>query len=91
MIYACAQKNAGPAGVTVVIIRKDLLERSDANAARLPELPDPRRRTTRCGTRRRRFAIYVLKLVTEWLLNDIGGLDEDAQARIARRPSCCTT
>ena len=28
LIYACAQKNAGPAGVTVVIIRKDLLARS---------------------------------------------------------------
>jgi len=28
LIYACAQKNAGPAGVPVVIIRKDLLERS---------------------------------------------------------------
>ena len=33
LIYACAQKNAGPAGVTVVIIRKDLLKRSD------PKLP----------------------------------------------------
>jgi phosphoserine aminotransferase len=29
LIYACAQKNAGPAGVTVVIIRKELLERSN--------------------------------------------------------------
>ncbi len=28
LIYACAQKNAGPAGVTVVIVRDDLLERS---------------------------------------------------------------
>ena len=28
LLYACAQKNAGPAGVTIVIIRKDLLERS---------------------------------------------------------------
>ena len=27
LIYACAQKNAGIAGVTAVIIRKDLLER----------------------------------------------------------------
>lgn len=27
LIYACAQKNLGPAGVTVVIIRRDLLER----------------------------------------------------------------
>ncbi len=33
LIYACAQKNAGPAGVTVVIIRKDLLERSPATLA----------------------------------------------------------
>ncbi len=28
LIYACAQKNASPAGVTIVIIREDLLERS---------------------------------------------------------------
>ena len=27
LIYACAQKNLGPAGVTVVIVRPDLLER----------------------------------------------------------------
>ncbi|MCY3988034.1 MAG: 3-phosphoserine/phosphohydroxythreonine transaminase, partial [Gammaproteobacteria bacterium] len=27
LIYACAQKNLGPAGVTVVVIRRDLLER----------------------------------------------------------------
>src|SRR5690606_10897767 len=27
LLYACAQKNAGPAGVTVVVVRKDLLER----------------------------------------------------------------
>ena len=26
LIYACAQKNAGPAGVTIVVIRQDLLE-----------------------------------------------------------------
>ena len=31
LIYACAQKNAGPAGVTVVIIREDLLGRGDDN------------------------------------------------------------
>ena len=30
MLYACAQKNAGPAGVTVVIIRKDLLAKQPA-------------------------------------------------------------
>ena len=34
LIYACAQKNAGPAGVTVVIIRKDLLAAEPANRCR---------------------------------------------------------
>ena len=33
LIYACAQKNAGPAGVTVVNIRKDLLERGKTSRA----------------------------------------------------------
>ena len=31
LIFACAQKNAGPAGVTVVILRDDLLERCPTN------------------------------------------------------------
>ena len=31
LIYACAQKNIGPAGVTVVIVRRDLLERVPEN------------------------------------------------------------
>ncbi len=34
LLYACAQKNAGPAGVTVVVIRKDLL--ANAAATRCP-------------------------------------------------------
>jgi phosphoserine aminotransferase len=73
VIYACAQKNAGPAGVTVVIMRKELLKRSD------PKLPgylnyqihadNNSLWNTPCT-----FGIYVLKLVTDWLLNTIGGL-----------------
>ena len=46
------------------------------DAARLPQLQDPRRGTARCGTRRRRLPIYMLMLVTKWLLTDIGGLDK---------------
>lgn len=73
LIYACAQKNAGPAGVTVVIIRKDLLERSrddlpgylnyskHASANSLYNTPPT-------------FAIYVVNLVAKWLRDDIGGL-----------------
>jgi phosphoserine aminotransferase len=38
LIYAGAQKNMGPAGLTIVIIRDDLLERSRARAATLPTM-----------------------------------------------------
>ena len=73
VLYACAQKNAGPAGVTIVIIRDDLLQRTPDN---LPVMLDYRTlaeqksllNTPPC------FSIYMVKLVTDWLLNEIGGL-----------------
>ncbi len=75
IVYACAQKNAGPAGVTMVIIREDLLDKA---AIKLPSMFSYRKladsnsmlNTPPC------FAIYMLKLVTDWLRNDIGGLDK---------------
>jgi phosphoserine aminotransferase len=74
LIYACAQKNAGPAGVTVVIIRKDLLKRSD------PNLPgylnyDTHAQNGSMWNTPPTFAIYVLKLITEWLIDNVGGLE----------------
>jgi phosphoserine aminotransferase len=74
LIYACAQKNAGPAGVTVVIIRKDLLKLSD------PKLPgylnyDLHAENGSMWNTPPTFAIYVLKLITEWLLDQVGGLE----------------
>ena len=74
VLFACAQKNAGPAGVTMIIIRDDLLECSGDD---LPTMFNYKKQaagnsmvnTPPC------FAIYMLKLVTEWLLNDIGGLE----------------
>ena len=78
MIFACAQKNCGPAGVTIVIIREDLLERSPAT---IPSMLNYRvfaegkslMNTPPC------FPIYIVKLVTDWLLEDIGGLEKMAQ------------
>ena len=75
LIYACAQKNAGPAGVTVVIIRDDLVAMSDDQ---LPSLLSYKKldeqksmlNTPPC------FAVYMVKLVTDWLLNDIGGIEK---------------
>ena len=75
LIYACAQKNAGPAGVTVVIIRKDLLARSQDSLPGYLNFKihaDERSLWNTAPT----FPIYVLMLVTKWLLTDIGGLDK---------------
>lgn len=74
LMYACAQKNAGPAGVTVVIMRDDLLERGDDN---LPGYLNYRLHAEQNSLFNTppTFAIYVLNLVTHWLLDEIGGVD----------------
>ena len=43
LIYAGAQKNIGPSGLALVIIRKDLIERTPENVSDLPALQDPGR------------------------------------------------
>ena len=73
LIYAGAQKNAGPAGVTVAVVRHDLLGRIPAG---LPTMLDYRTFVEH-GSRYNTppvFAIYVLMLVTRWL-REVGGLD----------------
>ncbi len=73
LIYAGAQKNAGPAGVTIAIIREDLLERVPEG---LPTMLDYRTYTEHSSLYNTPpvFSIYILALVTRWLLNEIGGL-----------------
>ena len=72
VIYAGAQKNMAPAGVTVVIVREDLLEYAEPNMPTMLEWKimaenDSMYNTPPC------YPIYVAKLVYEWLLS-IGGL-----------------
>jgi len=74
LIYACAQKNAGPAGVTVVIVRKDLLERSQASLPGYLNFNHHSKEDSMWNTPPT-FAVYVLGLVTEWVEKTIGGLD----------------
>ena len=73
LIYAHAQKNIGPAGVTVVLVRDELLADAPAN---LPGFLDYRKhiQTHSNFNTPPVFAIYVILLVTRWLLNDIGGV-----------------
>ncbi|GMU93691.1 MAG: phosphoserine aminotransferase [Candidatus Hydrogenedentota bacterium] len=73
LIYAGAQKNIGPAGVVAVILREDMLARVPEG---LPSMLDYKiaaennslYNTPPC------FAIYIVMLVTQWLLNEVGGL-----------------
>jgi phosphoserine aminotransferase len=73
LLYAGAQKNAGPAGVTIVIVRDDLLERIPDG---LPSTMDYRTYVEHRSLFNTPpvFAIYVLMLVTRWLRDDVGGL-----------------
>ncbi|MEP7060666.1 MAG: 3-phosphoserine/phosphohydroxythreonine transaminase [Actinomycetota bacterium] len=75
LVYAGAQKNAGPAGVTVAIVREDLLERIPDG---LPSMLDYRTFVEHGSLYNTPpvFSILVLMLVTRWLRDDVGGLDE---------------
>ncbi len=74
LIYACAQKNSGVAGLTVVIIRRDLLPRS---AGRLPTYLDYNKHAAEesMANTPPTFAIYVSGLICKWLQEEIGGLE----------------
>jgi phosphoserine aminotransferase len=75
ILYACAQKNAGPAGVTVVIIRDDLVQRVPDDLPSMlsyRKLADAKSMLNTPPT----FAVYLVKLVTDWLLKEIGGLEK---------------
>ena len=73
MIYACAQKNAGPAGVTIAIIKDELLEQG---ADTLPGylLYRNHAKAKSCYNTPPTFAVYVVGLIAKWLLNEVGGL-----------------
>lgn len=74
LIYAGAQKNMAPAGLTIVIVREDLIGKAD------PQIPtmldysimaenDSMYNTPPC------YCIYIAKLVYEWIL-EMGGLEK---------------
>ncbi len=78
ILFACAQKNAGPAGVTIVIIRDDLVARSPADLPSLVNYKVLAEGKSLLNTPPT-FAIYIVKLVTDWLLSEIGGLEKMAE------------
>ena len=75
LIYAGAQKNLGPAGVTMVIVRDDMLARSAAKAGVLPTMLNYAVHAEQGSLYNTPpvFAVYALGLVMKWLLAQ-GGL-----------------
>jgi phosphoserine aminotransferase len=84
LIYAGAQKNMGPAGVTVVIIRDDLVARSAERKAALPTMLSYAVHAENASLYNTPpvFAVYTLGLVMKWLIAQ-GGLA--AIARVNER------
>ena len=75
VLYAGAQKNMAPAGLTVVIIREDLIGHARDITPTMFNYQthadnDSMYNTPPCS------AIYICKLVLEWIKNEIGGLEK---------------
>jgi phosphoserine aminotransferase len=75
IIYAHAQKNIGPAGVTMVLVRDDVLERANTD---LPGFLNYRTQIDSHSNFNTPpvFSIYVTLLVTRWLMQQVGGLEQ---------------
>jgi len=74
LIYACAQKNAGPAGVTIVIIRDDLLQRSPESLPGMLSYRTHAEKESAFNTPPC-FALYMVGLIAKWLREEVGGLE----------------
>jgi len=72
LIYAGAQKNMGPAGVTVVIIRKDFMAK--ANTEDVPTILQYKTHGKKIFNTPPVFNVYMVNLVLEWMQKK-GGLD----------------
>ncbi len=75
VLYAGAQKNMAPAGLTVVIIREDLIGNAQEITPTMFNYQthadnDSMFNTPPC------YTIYMAKLVLEWIKNEVGGLDK---------------
>ncbi len=73
LIYAGAQKNLGPSGVTLVIIRKDLIEKANQNIPTMLKYSTHSESNSLYNTPPT-FGIYMLGEVLRWI-EDSGGLD----------------
>lgn len=72
--YGGIQKNGGPAGVTLVVIRKDMSERINEKVPNILRYSTQIKANSMSNTPNT-FGIYMLDLMLKWIMNE-GGLDE---------------
>lgn len=77
LIYAGAQKNMGPAGVCLVVVRDDFLKLVPDNLPTMLKYTTHSEKNSMFNTPPC-FAIYTVQLVLKWLEETIGGLDKMA-------------
>ena len=73
LIFAGAQKNMGPAGLTVVIMRKDMIGKHKPETPTMFTYEIHDKNGSMYNTPPT-YAIYICKLVLEWLRDEIGGI-----------------
>lgn len=74
ILYAGAQKNIGPSGTAVVIISDEVLARVPENLPAMLDYKNMAENNSLYNTPPT-FTIYMIMLVTKWLIEEIGGLD----------------
>lgn len=84
MIYAGAQKNLGPAGVTVVVIRKDFLETAQKTAPTMLRYETHAKNDSLYNTPPT-FAVYMVNLVLRWIKaqGGVAGVEKINRAKAA--------
>ena len=82
VIYAGAQKNIGPSGLTIVIVRDDLLSFADQKTPSTLNWKIQAENNSMINTPTT-FSIYMAGLVFEWLL-DLGGLKKIEELNIKK-------
>jgi phosphoserine aminotransferase len=73
LVYAGAQKNIGPSGIAMAIIREDMLKRVPDNLPTMLKYTTYKDNKSLFNTPPT-FAIYIIDLVLKWLEETIGGL-----------------
>jgi len=82
MIYAGAQKNLGPSGVTVAIVRQDLLEKANKNIPTMLRYDTHAKNNSLYNTPPT-FGIYMLGQVLSWV-KESGGLEAIAKQNVKK-------